>query len=248
MNRSNRVTPRSTVRKTRITRAKVKVGAQVKKSVNRNPQLAQENRRLKRRIESLKKINAQHLKRAKESALAQAAMRQRDTVGDSFNQLEHRDESLINLFVAATRLHADLDRAGVLTAIREILSDVVGCRAMAILELDHASGALAPVDCVNVESGRLTNLAIGAGSIGKVAQTGAAYFGMADDHNPIACIPLKVTDQITGVIAVFGLLEQKLELRIGDRELLEWLSPQAGLALHRATIQTAWRAANGVDG
>jgi hypothetical protein len=50
------------------------------------------------------------------------------------------------------------------------------------------------------------------------------------------------------VIVVFALLEQKLELRTGDRELLEWLSPQAGLALHRATIQTAWRAANGVDG
>jgi hypothetical protein len=247
MNRSNRVTPRSTVRKTRITRAKVKVGAQVKKSVNRNPQLAQENRRLKRRIENLKKINAQHLKRAKESAVAQAARPQRDTVGDSFNQLEHRDESLINLFVAATRLHADLDHAGVLTAIREILSDVVGCRAMAILELDRARGALAPVDCVNVDTGMLANIAVGAGPIGKVAQTGAAYFGTADDHNPIACIPLKVTDQITGVIAVFGLLEQKLELRTGDRELLEWLSPQAGLALHRATIQTAWQSANGVD-
>src|SRR5258706_129914 len=240
MNRSNRVTPSSTVRKTRVTRTKVKVGAQAKKSINRNLQLAQENRRLKRRIESLKKINARHLKRAKESAIAQAEMLQRDTVGDSFNQLEHRDESLINLFVAATRLHADLDRTGVLTAIREILSDVVGCRAMAILELDRASCALAPVDCVNVETGMLTNLALGAGPIGKVAQTGAAYFATADDHNPIACIPLKVTDQITGVIAVFGLLEQKLELRTGDRELLEWLSPQAGLALHRATIQTAW--------
>jgi K+-sensing histidine kinase KdpD len=104
------------------------------------------------------------------------------------------------------------------------------------------------VDCVNIETDMLANIALGAGPIGKVAQTGAAYFGTADAHNPIACIPLKVTDQITGVIVVFALLEQKLELRTGDRELLEWLSLQAGLALHRATIQTAWRAANGVDG
>lgn len=248
MNRSSRATPRSTVRKTRMSRTKVKRRAQEKKNLDQKQNLAQENRRLKRQVNSLQKEISRYLKIAKDSAAAQAAMAQRHEVGHPFTQLEHRDESLINLLVAATRLHADLDRSGVLTAIREILSDVVGCRAMAILELDHARGALSPADCVNVETEMLANIAVGAGPIGTVAQTGAAYFGTVDDHNPIACIPLKVADRITGVIAVFALLDQKLELRANDRELLEWLSPQAGLALHRATIQPGWHAANGVDG
>jgi hypothetical protein len=248
MNRSSRITPRSTVRKTRSIPRKVKGRPLVKTSLNQNQHLAQENRRLKRQVKSLQKEVSRHLKIAKDSAVAQAAMAQRHGVGDSFTQLEHRDESLINLLVAATRLHADLDRSGVLTAIREILSDVVGCRAMAILELDHARGALSPMDCVNVKIEVIANITIGAGPIGTVALTGAAFFSTVDDHNPIACIPLKVADRITGVIAVFSLLDQKLELRASDRELLEWLSPQAGLALHRATIQSGWRTANGVAG
>lgn len=248
MNKSSRTTRRSTVRKTRITRGIIKSGAKAKKSANRNVKLAQENRRLKSQVERLKIEIARCHKLEKESAVAHAEIDQRKNVGDSFTQVERRDESLINLFVTAARLHANLDRASVLTAIREILSDVIGCRAMAILEFDPARGNLSPVDCVNVETDMLANIGFGAGSIDKVAQTGESYFGEVDDQNLIACVPLRVADQITGVIAVFGLLEQKLELQAGDRELLEWLSHQAGLALYRATIQAEWRNANGVDG
>jgi len=248
MTRSRRVTPRLSVRKIRMTQTKVKGRSQSKKSVDQNQNLTQEIRRLKRQVKRLQKEISRHLKIAKESAATQAAMAQRHGVGDPFTQLEYRDESLINLLVAATRLHANLDRSGVLTAIREILSDVVGCRAMAILELDDARDALSPVACVNVESEMLANIAVGTGPIGTVAQTGKAWFSTVDDHNPIACIPLRAADRITGVIAVFALLEQKLELRASDRELLEWLSPQAGLALHRATIHWGSRTADRVDG
>ncbi|HWH76473.1 MAG TPA: GAF domain-containing protein, partial [Candidatus Binatus sp.] len=136
----------------------------------------------------------------------------------------------------------------VLTAIREILSDIVGCRALAIFEIDPARGVLSPVDCVNVQPDELSNICVGLGPIGKVAETGDFYLGGIADQNLLACIPLRITDRIVGAIAIFRLLEQKLELETGDHELLEWLSTQAGLALHRATLQAEWNAAIGVDG
>jgi hypothetical protein len=82
----------------------------------------------------------------------------------------------------------------------------------------------------------MREVGFGDGIIGTVAATGASHIS-SDERSRVsgmtACIPLKVGDEVTGVIAVFRLLPQKANaLDSLDHELLDLLATQAGVALH----------------
>ena len=150
-----------------------------------------------------------------------------------FTLVEPQNDCLMNLFVAAARLHTNLDRSGVLAAIREILSDLIGSQGMAVFELDADGETLSLVESSGVDSTSMRRIALGTGLIGAVAKTGAAYFSDDGESKVVACVPLKIGASVTGAIAVFRLLEQKQQLDISDRELLDFMSTHAALALYR---------------
>ena len=157
----------------------------------------------------------------------------------NFTPVQLQQGGLINLFVAAARLNANLDRPGVLGAIREILSDLIGVRAMALFEIDAAGKALSLLQAVGVDAEYNPEIPLGAGVIGTVATSGVAYFSDDGDSEVVACVPLKIGACVTGVMVLFRLLEQKPQLEPNDRDLLEFLSTHAALALYRSGANRA---------
>jgi hypothetical protein len=210
-----------------------KVTTEAKRDSQSRTQMEQELRQLKSQVATL----TQELETCRAELTAAdlaASVLQRHAAPDKpFTLVEPQNDSLITLFVAAARLHANLDRPGVLAAIREILSDLIGSQAMAVFEIDATGDALSLVESIGVDASSMRCIALGAGVIGTVAKTGAAYFSDDGDSEVIGCVPLKIGASVTGAIAVFRLLEQKQQLEMSDRELLDFMSTHAALALYR---------------
>ncbi len=162
-----------------------------------------------------------------------------------FNPVAPQPDSLMNLFVAAARLHMNLDQPGVLLAIREILSDLIGARALALFEIDATGANLSLVEAIGVQSGCMADIPLGAGVIGGVAKSGAAYFTDHGGGELVACVPLTIGAGVTGVFVLYQLLEQKPQLEPRDRELLDFLSTHAALALYRSAAYGAARNSGG---
>jgi GAF domain-containing protein len=87
---------------------------------------------------------------------------------------------------------------------------------------------------------QLGNVTVGKGLIGRVAQTGEIYIageGSSEHALPqeaglTACVPLRLEDRVTGVIALFRLLPQKSGIADLDRELFDMLAVHAAVALY----------------
>ena len=144
-----------------------------------------------------------------------------------------RDEldRLTNLYVATSRLHESLDRGEVLRAIQEIIINLLGSEELAVFELSEDGSALELVDSFGVEEKKFKRISMTGSQIGKVAQSGQSVEGK---EGLTACVPLMLGDHAVGAVAVFSLLPQKKAdgLQQTDRELLELLRAQAGLALY----------------
>jgi hypothetical protein len=222
-----------------------KVNVKTKRDSQSRTQMDQQLRQFTAQVASLtQQLEACRAELA-EAGLTANAWQRHETSDKPFTLVEPQNDSLMNLFVAAARLHAHLDRPGVLAAIREILSDLIGSRAMAVFEIEAAGDALLLVESIGVDAGSMRRIALGTGLIGTVAKTGAAYFSDGGDSEIVACVPLKIGASVTGAIAVFRLLEQKQQLEMSDRELLDFMSTHAAFALYRTGPLTPGRESDG---
>ena len=167
--------------------------------------------------------------------------------------LEEQNSSLTSLYVACQRLHSSLDRDDVLLTVREIMTNLVGCEEYVLFKLTP-DGQLRPVDSLGIDPKMYESISRGNGLIGRTVESGVAYLlGESDgstptqmDANLTACIPLKRNGAVTGAIALFGLLPQKLELQELDRELFGLLESHLEMALYCAELHQRWNAKNGV--
>lgn len=145
-------------------------------------------------------------------------------------EVEQQNSDLTHLWVASNRLHESLDRQQVLGAIQEIIINLLGSEELAVFELSADGESLELVDSFGVEPNKFARIPLGLGSIGKVAKNGQPVEGA---EGLTACVPLMLGKQAVGAVAVFGLLPQKLgNLKPLDRDLLDLLRAQAGLALY----------------
>jgi nitrate/nitrite-specific signal transduction histidine kinase len=159
-----------------------------------------------------------------------------------FVEVEAQNEALASLYVASYQLHATLDPHEVTQAISEILTGLVGARDYAILLVDDEANGLVLASGEGVEErfsgGRAP---LDAGLEGRVATTGATYFGSAATGDPeTACVPLTLKRERVGVIAIYGLLSQKNGgYSAVDHELLNLLAGQAAAALVSSRLYAA---------
>lgn len=151
-------------------------------------------------------------------------------------EVEKQNSDLTNLFVASQSLHLSLDRRQVLAAIQEIIINLLGSEELAVFEVSQDGKALELVDSFGLEPEKFSRIPLGAGSIGQVAKEGQPVVEDAakkKNEGLTACVPLMLGNQAVGAVAVFGLLPQKQGgLQPLDRDLLELLRAQAGLALY----------------
>jgi GAF domain-containing protein len=154
-----------------------------------------------------------------------------------FVDLERQNTHLASLFVASYQLLSSADRDDVLTAIQEIVTNLVGSEEVAIYECDRSAGELVLAASRGLDADRLRRVPIGSGVIGRVAATGNSYLapedGTPSEECPdlTACIALRAADQVVGVVAIFRLLPQKSGFTRVDEELFDLLSTQAAGAL-----------------
>jgi len=191
--------------------------------------------------------------------LAQAES-ERDQLAERLRELERalednailqQSSSLANLFVAGHRLHTGVDLAEVIEAIEEIVATLVGSEEMALFERHEDEPALTLLASVGIDPAPLRRIALGAGIIGRTAQTGEVHVAGGErveepgpaEEGLTACIPLTLAGRVTGAIAIFRMLPHKAALEPRDREMFDLLARQAGMALYCARRRPAPSAA-----
>ncbi len=155
-----------------------------------------------------------------------------------FNEIEHQNSNLANLYVASYRLHGTLDRDEVLTTILEILINLVGSEEIAVFEMESGGSALNLVASYGIDEERYQTVSLGSGILGRVAATGDSHFDdekkdtSGNEESITACIALKIDGRVTGLITVFKLLPQKPGLEPVDHEMFELLATHAATAIY----------------
>ncbi len=149
-------------------------------------------------------------------------------------EVEEQNNKLANLYVASYRLHETSDRDDVLVALQEIVINLIGSEDFVILERKRDSERLTVAASFGVEPERIADLDLTRGPIADAARSGELYLvdpesGAGGDV--LACIPLKLSGQVHGVIAIFRLLDHKGMLEELDYELFDLLASHAATAL-----------------
>jgi GAF domain-containing protein len=160
-------------------------------------------------------------------------------VCDEALAVQDQTAGIANLYAALFRLHASLDREDVLTAIQEIVINMVGSEELAVFELSPDGQYLDLIRSFGVDPQYVERIVLGEGPIGSAVAGGDLF--VAEPGHPVltsgdrplnACVPLRLGDKVTGAVAIYRLLGQKAEITPSDRELFELLEQQAARALY----------------
>jgi hypothetical protein len=146
--------------------------------------------------------------------------------------LQAQTGELVRLAVATRRLYETLTRDDVLSAIEEIVTNIIGSEQLAIFEV--VATELRVARACGVDALMLDDIPHGANAVTRAVETGMTALCLderKEASTPLAVVPLKLDRNVIAVIAIFGLLRQKAELQPFDHEILELLSRQGALAL-----------------
>jgi hypothetical protein len=162
-------------------------------------------------------------------------------------EVEQQNTNLANLYVASYQLHGTLDRERVLGAIKEIVINLIGSEELAIWEIDRDFDAMVLIDSFGIDPAQWAGVPLDSpGVISLVAATGESFIGgrspvhvRGREENLVACIPLKLDEQVIAVIAIFSLLQQKSGLEALDYELFDLLASHGATALHCTRLAMA---------
>src|SRR5260370_12351449 len=117
-----------------------------------------------------------------------------------------------------------------------------GGECFAILLVDEKTNELRTIACDGEDA--MTGIEhistqLGTGTLGSVARSGESFYlseGYVSLDRPLAAIPLKIKDQMIGVIAVYKLLDEKHVFTAVDYELFSLLAAHAATAIFSAKL------------
>jgi nitrate/nitrite-specific signal transduction histidine kinase len=202
---------------------------------------AEELQRLRDQIKHLAEENKRMQKR-----FAEVEEENRD-FASRYMEIEEQNNNLANLYVASYQLHSTLDFREVIQIVQEIVINLIGAEAFAILLMDEKTNELRTIadegDDVMPGLSRIS-LKLGEGILGQVAQTGESYYVNRDAaegaevtlENPLAAVPLKIKDHVIGLIVIYKLLQQKDAFTAVDYELFSLLAAHAATAIFSSKL------------
>lgn len=188
--------------------------------------LSEENRRIQQRFREVEEENKDFANR--------------------YIEIEEQNNNLANLYVASYQLHSTLDFREVIQIVQEIVINLIGAEAFAILLLDEKTNELKAIAAegedvmpgVDQISARL-----GEGVLGTVAKTGESYYinqdvegGAITIDKPLAAVPLKIKEHVIGLIVIYKLLQQKDAFSAVDYELFSLLAAHAATAIFSSKL------------
>jgi transcriptional regulator with GAF, ATPase, and Fis domain len=163
-------------------------------------------------------------------------------------EIEEQNNNLANLYVASYQLHSTLDFREVIQIVQEIVINLIGAEAFAILLLDEKTNELKTIayegDDVMPGLGQISTR-LGEGVMGTVAKTGESYYvnqdidaqaGPITLEKPLAAVPLKIKEHVIGLIAIYKLLQQKDAFSAVDYELFSLLAAHAATAIFSSKL------------
>ena len=192
------------------------------KSKEFTEEVLRENERLRQRLGTLEEANKDYAAR--------------------YTEIEEQNNNLASLYVASYQLHSTLDFREVIHIVQEILLNLVGAKSFAILLLDENTNELRSVACDGEDLvPGIENISthLGEGILGDVARSGESFYlhdGKPSLDRPLAAVPLKIKDQVIGVIAIYKLLVQKHAFTAVDYELFALLAAHAATAIFSAKL------------
>ena len=172
-----------------------------------------------------------------------------DAVEETANHL-----ALLGLLAETSRvLGADLELPNLLVKLMALAEKMLGAEASSVMLLDESRATLRwEVAEGDATAGMLREmtLAVGEGIGGTVAATGESIIVTDAQHDPrvarrvdaatgfrtrsIVCVPLRFRGTITGVIQVLNKRVGTFSIR--DREVLELIAAEAGVAIENARV------------
>src|SRR6267378_3812224 len=165
------------------------------KSRDFTEELLRDNERLRNRLGTLEEENKDYASR--------------------YTEIEVQNANLASLYVASYQLHSTLDFREVIEIVQDIIVSLIGAKSYALLLLDENTSELRTIACDGADSMpgcEDISTQLGAGILGGVARSGDSFY-LSDCKvsldRPLAAIPLKIKDQVIGVIAVYKLLDEK---------------------------------------
>lgn len=154
-------------------------------------------------------------------------------------QIERNHFLLKRLNAASARLIEALESGDVFEAIGEIIANVIGSEEVAIFHYFPLVRTLKLAWSSGVGDDILRAFASGAGLLGRAVHEQTSQFAerqsnsllLPHEKNVTACIVLKSSHEVVGVIAIVGLLPQKSSLEWVDYELLKFLETYGAVAI-----------------
>ncbi len=155
-------------------------------------------------------------------------------------EIEEENNNLANLYVASYQLHSTLDLDEVLKIIVEIVINLVGAEVFAVYLLDGSTGELGVAASEGAAIEEFPPCSLDSGVLSEVLETGEPWCTeptqSANLESPIVGIPLIVQQRPIGLIAIFGLLQQKDGFSELDHELFSLLGGHSATALFAARL------------
>jgi hypothetical protein len=149
-------------------------------------------------------------------------------------EAEHVKSSLTHFYVAIHSVHANLEREQVVSAIQEIVVNLIGSEEFALFERNDEGLSLA------TSFGIHPDMDLHLAQVEEIARRGSLYVrpspGADAAGGPRACVPLKAGGQVTGVLVIYRLLAHKVGLEALDYELFDLLATHAGIALYASSL------------
>ena len=188
--------------------------------------LTEENRRIQQRFREVEEENKDFAHR--------------------YIEIEEQNNNLANLYVASYQLHSTLDFREVIQIVQEIVINLIGAEAFAILLLDEKTNELKTIafegEDVQPGLGQISTR-LGEGILGTVAKTGESYYvnqdvegGAITIEKPLAAVPLKIKEHVIGLIVIYKLLQQKDAFSAVDYELFSLLAAHAATAIFSSKL------------
>jgi len=160
-------------------------------------------------------------------------------------QIERNHFLLMRLNAANARLIQSLEQVDVFDAIAEIIANLIGSEEIAVFDYHPAEQNFSLAWSSGVEAEALQPFLRGAGMLGHAVEQGLSQFRerqpettlLPFEKNLTACVILKSSREIVGVVAIFGLLPQKSNLEWADFELLKFLETYGAVAIKFQRLQ-----------
>ncbi len=156
---------------------------------------------------------------------------------DGRSKTPHLADSVIE--AARKRLHESADAAEALEAIREIVSNLLGCESMLLLRFDRNTEAFTPFWSFGIDASNRSMIDALEEPASYCAAMDSSYIAKdledqrdSRSHPKVTVfVPIRYEGQLRAVLVLLRFLPQKLGLDMIDNEIFRVLSDEAGNTL-----------------